>query len=71
MQPKAAITNSTWKMSSIPILDWTWLTPSQISSTPAIPPSIVDLVILRAMRTISSTHTVPAMAAVKRQPHPL
>ena len=48
--------------------DCTWLTPSAMSSTPAIPPSRVDRVIRRTIRTISSTQAVPASAADSRHP---
>ena len=68
-QAKAARTNTAWKMSSNADRDWTWLTPSQISRTPAIPPSSVDLVIRRTTRTISSTLTMPATAEANRQPN--
>ena len=67
-QANAASTNTAWKMSSSADRDWTWLTPSQISSTPAIPPSSVDLVIRRTTRMISSTLTMPATAEANRQP---
>ena len=50
--------------------DCTWDSPSQISSTPAIPPSSVERVSLRPARTISSTIRVPASAAETRQPNP-
>ncbi len=55
-------------MSSSADRDWTWLTPSQISSTPAMPPSRVDLVIRRTTRMISRTLTMPATADASRQP---
>lgn len=67
-QENAASTNSAWKTSSIPTRACTWLTPSQISRTPASAPSRVERVMRRAIRMISSTIRVPASAALTRQP---
>jgi hypothetical protein len=67
-QPNAASTNIARKMSSIPMRDCTWLTPSAMSSTPAIPPNKVERVIRRTIRTMSNTQTVPASAAEIRHP---
>jgi hypothetical protein len=66
----AATTNSAENASSIPIRDCTCESPSQISSTPARPPSIVERVNRRPARTTSSTVSVPASAAAARQPTP-
>ena len=67
----AASTNSAAKTSSMPMRDWTWESPSQISSTPATAPSSVERVSLRATRMTSSTMIVPDSAAAARQPKPL
>ncbi len=67
-QAKAASTKTAWKMSSSAERDCTWLTPSQISRTPAMPPSSVDPVIRRVTRTISRMDTMPATAEASRQP---
>ncbi len=69
-QPNAASTNSAMKMSSIPMRDCTWLTPSAISSTPAMAASRSERVSLRAIRTTISTMSVPATAEENRQPKP-
>ncbi|CNV74272.1 Uncharacterised protein [Mycobacterium tuberculosis] len=49
----------------------TKLTPSQISSTPAMAPTNVDRLIRRTIRTTSATRTTPSRAPVNRQPNPL
>ncbi len=55
-------------MSSSAERDCTWLTPSQISSTPAMPPNRVDLVIRRTTRMINRMQTMPATADANRHP---
>ena len=51
--------------------DATKLTPSATSSSPAIPPTTVDRLIRRAIRTTSNTVMTPQTAPAKRQPRPL
>jgi len=65
---KAASTNSAAKASSMPIRDCTCDSPSQISSTPATPPSSVEPVSRRTSRIITSTISVPTTALAIRQP---
>ena len=73
---KAATTNNAAKASSMPIRDWTCDSPSQISSTPATPPSSVDRVSRRrdpdheqhGHRAGQRGRGAPAPAVVAEQP---
>ncbi|SKU34971.1 Uncharacterised protein [Mycobacteroides abscessus subsp. abscessus] len=47
----------------------TKLTPSAISSTPAMAPTMVDRLMRRAIRATSMTRMVPERAAANRQPN--
>ena len=47
------------------------VTPSQMTSTPAIAPTSVERLIRRTIRITSTTITTPSSAPVNRQPTPL
>ena len=51
--------------------DVTKLTPSAMSSSPAMAPTSVERLIRRAMRATSATMMTPHTAPVNRQPSPL
>ncbi len=68
MQPNAATTQNSRKMSSIAIRLCTKCRPSNAMMPPAMQPSSVERNIRRAMRQSSSTDSAPKIAAVKRQP---
>lgn len=70
-QPNAATTNTVRNPSSKAVRAVTKLTPSAITSSPAIPPTSVDLLIRRAIRTTRRTMTTPHTAPENRQPSPL
>src|SRR6476661_1625577 len=70
-QPNAATTKTTRKPSNSAVRDATKLTPSQINNSPAIPPTNVDRLIRRPIRTTSSTRMMPHTAPLNRQPSPL
>ena len=70
-QLNAATTNTTRKPSSSAVRAATKLTPSATSSSPAMPPTSVDRLSRRAMRTTSSTVMTPHTAPANRQPSPL
>lgn len=57
--------------SSSAVREATKLTPSQMTSTPAIAPTSVDRLIRRTIRITSATMTTPSNAPVNRQPTPL
>ena len=70
-QPNAATTNRVRNPSSSAVRDATKLTPSAINSRPAIPPTNVDRLIRRPIRTTNSTRMTPHTAPENRQPTPL
>ncbi len=69
--PNAATTKKVRKLSSSAVRAATKLTPSAISSSPAIAPIMVERVIRRTIRTTSATSSTPSTALVNRQPTPL
>ncbi len=69
--PNAATTKKVSKPSSNAVRAVTKLTPSQMTSTPAIAPTRVERLIRRTIRITSATMTTPSSAPVNRQPTPL
>ena len=69
--PNAATTKNARKPSSSAVRDATKLTPSAMSSRPAIAPTIVERVIRRTMRATRAIPITPSTAPVNRQPSPL
>ena len=69
--PNAATTKKVRKPSSSAVRAATKLTPSQMSSNPAMPPTSVERLMRRTIRTTSATMITPSSAPVNRQPTPL
>ncbi len=68
-QPKAASTQNITKMSSSAVRLITSSSPSRASSSPATQPSMVDLVIRRAIRAVIRMASEPTTATENRQPN--
>ena len=69
--PNAATTKKVRMPSSNAVRAVTKLTPSQISSSPAMAPTSVERVIRRTVRITRAIVITPSRAPVKRQPIPL